>query len=542
MELQTDPGADHEMESLLDEAALSLADLQNLILPINKRLHDPPRSFGEGYYQSPISKAARTFDGSLRFDDRGAFQNGDTVPAALIEGFGLSHEFSKPLSDWLETGKVSKARATEELFGHIRRRVAEEQLISKDLYKKPICRLVYHDQLRYDSHYHAIYQLTPGQMRINEGFAGTESPATPNYSREAKNLGDLLRNQRIYWGISEILQSLIAMFDSDLGRLRELETWEKGDLGIPHDLKATKELLRISDTAGKGHGATIDPSTLNQFSPLRFWSPPPAFARCVFHMLFWRSMITGRDLFNREIYGDTVAERARGYFIIVNTFNASKYRVAGYAQLMEALVKLAKRLENLDDETSLSDYPDLMIDEEWPYPAFRHDSEIEFPIQVKPRLTIPLKSAGAEIWELLYSHQETSEPTKVCHLRKVLRDRILQVMLWSRYQMEIRSLGIIPVQHLYQVELEPECLPMLDDWRQRWKNRKSASSHAADDFDEQFAAAILAQVKDTNGWVRLRKVYGGTFRDLLDPSIIAGGLWPSIKRLTTRDWAGEPSS
>ncbi len=541
------------MESLLDEASLSLSELEDLVLPLDKHLHDPPCSFGDGYYQSPITKASWTFDGALRFNDRGAFQNSDAVSGALIKEFGLPSEISRSLSQWLATGKV---RAKEELYGHIRRSVDARQLVSKDLYKKPICRLVYHDQLRYDSHYHAIYQLTPGQMRIDPGLAGLGSQAS-----EVEDLDALLTNQRIYWGISEILQSLIAMFDSDLGRCRELGPKEKGGLGIPPELKVTKELFRISDEIENGRGATVDPSSLNQFSPLRFWSPPPSFARCVFHMLFWRPMITGRDLFNRKIHGDTVAERARGYFVIINTFNAAKYRVAGYAQLLEALVDLASRLEGYDDEASLLALEDLRIEEHlkaeehlrieerrdrsWPYPAFRHESEIEFPIQVKPRLVIPLRSADAQIWELLYSHHEGERETKVHHLRKALRDRVLQLMLWSRYQMEIRSLGIIPVQHLYQVELEPGYLPTMEEWRCRWEDEMAGDgARSFDDFDREFATAIMAQVKGENrgGWIRLRKVYGGIFRDLLDPSIIAGSLkWPSIKRLATQgnDHAGQ---
>lgn len=465
---------------------------------------------------------------------------------------------SKALDDWLDLGSPNK-----HLFERIQERLSEEALTNADLYNHPVCRLVRRSQLRYDPNYAAVYQLTPAAIRFlsatsDQAKEGTDKELGTDDRSAKKDHGvraGINCNQRIYRGLSELFHSLIAMFDSDMGAPMDDEEEGGGPASKPiTDLKelaekfdrktrsrpiyVTKEFIRIEakderlrDEAAPGGEEAEDeakrkkqgnkqaqqvrthltPNELNRYSPLRFWSPPPAFARCVFHMLFWQSVITGKDLFGRDVpeqrnasarpsdgqvdeVEQTLRERLDDYFVIVNQFNAAKYRIAEYARLVEALANVALRVESLaarhefGPNAPLSLFPsEAWVDPRSPnrpifYPEHappqhgneskqakgqpgkgaqgRYDQRIVIdPLKVK--LSLPFEETRQEgvqiLWELAARYQQQNGPeTNVGHILKMLRDRILELILWSRYQMEIRSVGVVPVQHVYRIELDKD--------------------------------------------------------------------------------------
>jgi hypothetical protein len=481
------------------------------------------------YFQSPVDKVTATKEGLFKFNKRGGFQCTDLAKANddAVTNFEKTLKTLFPnleprdtaLEDWLRSGKPLSAEKVE----LVRRRLFAKsaKLTNELLFDQPICRLVHRSQLRLDLDYQVPYQLTPGQIRL---LTAEEDP------NNRTDLEFLRRNQRWYWGLSETFQSLIALFDSDLG--------STADAKGPRQFM-TKEFIRLhceEESAEKD----LAPHQLNKSSPLRFWAPPPAFAGSVFHMLFWRAVITGQDLFGRYVINngdaDTPKNRAEQYYVLVNWFNAAKFRLADYERLFEALMAIARMvasryptttcLSDIKEPLKLDDEPEGLL-----YPSYFANSKVRFPRFQEIDLVLPFNSVRTKVWELAWEHQqgieETNKPTTIGDLLIFLRDKALEIIIWSRYQMEIRSVGMIPIQHLYRVELRDHSLEKIDKLAELWNSADDdplLQAEAAVKINEVMQEAIFKEEVDE--WVWLHKVYGGTYRQINDRSA-----WNKIKRL-----------
>jgi hypothetical protein len=538
-----------DREDILKKDRLDLSEIPDLIgvKHPHKKLFYPPKGWKESYFQSPVNKVAYTLDAdkAFKFSWRGTLENLDTANTFLLQWLGLNkikHEATcRAIRMWLEEGRIHDS----DVLDRIAKKLRDETLTNHALYNQPVCRLVRRDQLRYDPDYQIIYQVTPGQSRLLKS------------SESRPRLDEVSRNQRVYWGISEVFQSLVAMFDSDLGRIKKREDENSRPPAHLERLPETKEFIRIEE---KGELAPLAPAELNMYSPLRFWSPPPAFARSVFHMIFWRSVITNRDLYHRPVIkqgANTVEERARFYYVIINWFNAAKYRIASYDQLLEALVAIARLLSDKckDKDPKLSRIGDLLIPSTTVHilnktvpdlfyrKRFPHTKEDVggFP---RPTIKLPFKSAASDIWELARRYQSVErrdEPTRVSHFLKFIRDRALEVILWSKYQMEIRSVGIIPVQHLYRIEIMPEGKKKLLELTMLYQKINQSRNSSLEDANETRINEAISEAiesKAINQWVQLVKIYGGLHREIIEMDDIKKKIAWLVKPRRSKSWSG----
>lgn len=520
-------------EDLLKHPVLHLSELRENFVGrqslCKKRYKKACAKWGD-YFQSPVDKAAQTLNSAFRFNEFGAFMDGDTdfetAKKALLAWLQIEGG-DDLIEGWLRTGEPLP---TEKL-DIVRRKLRNETLTNDSLYDQPICRLVHRDQLRRDLDYQVIYQVTPGQSKLlNPQQDPRERPSAEPQSKRLK------RNQKTYWGISETFQSLVAMFDSDLGTWRDSKDPDK----------VTKEFIRITSEK-EPSAAPLTPDELNIYSPLRFWSPPPAFAGSVFHMLFWRAIITGKDLFGRDVVKlpptqidevksdhNSIADRARQYYVIINWFNAAKFRLAAYDRLFETLMAIASfvgsnrrgsdpRLCEIKRDFDLRDQTltDLL------YPNYLPHQSVKFREFEPLNLKLPFRAVDKPIWELAWGHhseEEKEEATRISHLLKFIRDKALELIIWSKYQMEIRSVGLIPCQYLYRVELNPNYTNVLEELARKYEPSNggavvdTTTSHERSQQRLQINASIIEAIENESikDWVILRRVSGGTNRTVFD--------------------------
>lgn len=501
---------------------------------------NPSEKLWKRYFQSPVDKAAHTVgraNDAIRFDHLGVLKTPSNATEFLRKWLELSvHEHGtevEAIGRWLKDGDVLEDSALD----RIRQKLEEETLENHDLYSQPVCRLVRHDQLRYDPNYQAVYQLTPGDSKLlqKEEQANLQSPWKQVES-----------NRRAYWGISEGFQSLVAMFDSELGKAREDSA--SGSTGSSGE-EGTKEFIRIE--FGEG---SLTPNQLNRYSPLRFWAPPPAFARNVFHMIFWRSVVTNKDLFNRKVIeledkGEAIEDRIRArvdyYYVVINLFNAAKFRIARYDELLLTLMAISRELSAAYPEKDkvLKTARNVPLSsakiKKLVYPANLPDMRIELD-NPQPTLILPFETFKSGLWELARRYQQADErETCVSHLLKFLRDRTLELILWSKCQMEIRSIGIIPIQYLYRIELTPAGNRNLRALVKLYERAEEASEveqrRLYNNINRQVANAVKSNRIDD--WVRLVRVYGGLHRDVAEPERIRLLNWLQKSRRVSTDSA-----
>lgn len=479
------PSTTHE---LLRQDTLPLSAVADLVPPELRRRadgSDPFDSVPEGwgpYYQSMVRKAASTRSRWFRFDQNGAFAPDTAADAcnSLCAWLGLTSESDvTTISRWLKDGTPLNTG----LFRQLRHKLGDEMLVEADLYDRPICRLVQVDQLRYDPDYTAVYQLTPAQVRLVDDQHNRPNAWAADAAPDLSELERIRANQRMYWMISERFQSSIALFDSDLGKDEP-------------DAEGTKNLLHITDPRDPEGKATA-PGELNLYSPLRFWSPPPAFARYVFHMLFWQPLVTGRDLYGRPFTG-SIEERVARFRVAVNVYNSSKYRIADYAELLRLIESLTRAIGGgVHPDTPLAELKDIPLDESVFCPGgFVHKPPVQLP---RGHVSLPLRSLGEQRWELASRYQQPGEPTTVGHLRCMFRDRALEIVLWSRYQMEIRSVGMVPVQRVYRVALDDEAMKFVKHLQDLCDRERH------DDLDREFSEAVFSGALERR--VTLHKEY-----------------------------------
>jgi len=517
------PTIKEHREKLLDKKRLKVSELRDLVdeKELCRTAYKEAKITWGRYFHSPVDKVAAAEQGVFSFDRYGAFRGADN---SLPENSNETHtNFQKLLQEllprreakdpdvrnWLLTGEPLSAEKVQSLKKILF--PARLKLTNELLFDQPICRLVHRNQLRRDLDYQVVYQLTPGQLRLIDGV---------DENANAPTLDDLHRNQRLYWGISETFQSLVAMFDSDLGSRRKAKS-----------AYMTKEFIKL--TREHHQSDVLAPDELNKSSPLRFWAPPPVFCDSVFHMLFWRSMITGTDLFGREVIAKparkrsmkaTLAERASQYYVLINWFNAAKFHLADYEKLFDALNAIARTVGRVQRNRSapLHGMKDILLVDDPKgllYPSYFPHSKVKFPRFKKVRLTIPCKSLDTRVWELT-SAKASKVHTKVSDLLRYLRDKALETVIWSKYQMEIRSVGLIPIQHLYQVQFEKEGLDKLAPLAresQDIKNKlftEALALRAEDYINDVMKPAIFNG--DTDHWVSLKRVCGGTYRRIDD--------------------------
>lgn len=470
---------------------LAAALLEDSPAPIARLLSDPPDRWN-GYFQSPFSKAASTLDGedqdrpSFALDSDGALRDESQITVSLrrlVQWLELGDEtgVAEMASAWLH----GKAAPTASLAGEIACRLEAVRLRTQQLHNLPICRLVQMNQLRYDPHYQAVYQLTPAQMRLLESeWLPWEAPDP------ARALAEVQRSQRIFWALTDEFQSAIAMFDSDLGRCwGSKQERDRFLAGLPTEdvtrFQATKEFLRLRFDQKR----TTNPHDLNRFSPLRFWAPPPAFVRCVFHLLFWQPILTGYDLYHRPFphadasawhpgFPGFIRERIAHFRVAINRFEAASYRITDYGKILRLMVQVAAEIEaskgrkdglaGLRWEEGQHRARGFLTDHQGLEQALR-------PItRAKVHIELPLfrKDPAATLFELAWPYHDlaqTGEDKTAEALLAMLRDRTLQLILWAHYQMEIRSVGSIPIHRLYRVEVKEPLLSETIALARRWR-------------------------------------------------------------------------
>lgn len=528
-------------EDLLDKPELNLSQVADLVdSPAFQNLFRPTEDEWQRYFQSPVDKAAHSVNKVFEFNHLGALQNHKGAEKFLLKWLEVDKEDRADevtrgaINKWLASGDVLAGEALDK----IAEKLKKETLPNQALYNQLICRLVRRNQLRYDPDYQIIYQLTPGQSRLIE-------PDTSNREQHVSHQSHseiVDRNRRTYWGISEVFQSLIAMFDSELGKV----TGKKRE-------GETKEFIRIEAKSilGTSGETSLTPSELNKYSPLRFWAPPPVFARCVFHMIFWRSIITNKDLYGRKVIEakekgaveDRIKDRVDYYYVIINWFNAAKYRIANYDELFLALMAVAQnlvvacgadtQLNGTHTQLKLSEVKDVRLEskdiKKWFYPTVFEHTPFNRP--ENPRLWLPFGTVSTHFWELARRYQEGDKRredfTRVSDFLKFLRDRALELILWSKYQMEIRSIGIIPIQHLYRLELTDEGETHLKKLVELYD---PVAGLEEDDHPEKLSVnkqinEYVSAVKpdEIDRWIKLVKVYGGIHREIVEPKVLQRG-------------------
>ena len=222
-------------EKILKGVAINLTDVASLIdnLPNFRPLFIPGKNIWKRYFQSPVDKAAHVVGTQLQLNNQGALIHYEAARDFLTKwlGVGRKTEGSDAIDRWLQDGRF----LPDSVLDKIKDKLNEDTLTNHALYNQPVCRLVRSDQLRYDPDYQAIYQLTPAQSRL----IGSE----PKDSVSQSLLDQVDRNRRVYWGISATFQSLVAMFDSELGG-----RWNNGDAsgaGQVSKERETKEFIRV---------------------------------------------------------------------------------------------------------------------------------------------------------------------------------------------------------------------------------------------------------------------------------------------------------
>ena len=402
-------------------------------------------------FQSPVSKRVCTLKDFISFDSKGTLEDWERVNEMLLKWINLDQssqlleDEEEQLKKWLETGQIDSSAT---FYRKIVKRLGKEGLTNEDLIGRYVCRLVRCDQLYYDPHYQTVYQLTPAQARIINEQKKQEGSSLDKFNE----LKLIRERQRLSWSLSEPFQSLMAMFDSDLGR----------EISDPQN-NHTKEFLRVrtKNKRGKHNSISTTPAELNRFSPLRYWSPPGSFANSVFHMLIWKPIITGKDLYGRKLDIPEEEKRLENYFVVVNDFNTAKFRIPEYAKLFKCFIRLAEKISEQPAESPLKNADPisftrkeendlLFFAPQFSYYLMPHsdDGELEF----------PMKNAQGQnsAWDLAEHYHNDSEETKMKHLLLVLRDRMLELILWSRYQQEIRSVGLIPAQRIFSIDYSTE--------------------------------------------------------------------------------------
>jgi hypothetical protein len=511
-------------EEALKRDHLTLKQLGGIVaIPRGAKKHDreanafekicPERLRSEAFFQSPIDKSAWTIlkggqskaKKNFAFNASGVLPSNTSLVKALLAWLrpttpGAIKNAKKALGDWVTTARPPEGTLFDEIEEKLREAAVQPEL----LYNQPICRLVRRDQLRYDPNYQALYQITPAQEQLMR----KEEEKGANYDR-------LQRNQRVYWGISETFQSLVALFDSDLGR---------GEDAVK-DPERTKELIRIAvqEKANRSSKA-LSPAGLNRYSPLRFWSPPPSFASSVFHMLFWRSIITGKDLFRRPVPGKSVHERAESYYVIVNYFNPAKFRIADYPNLFRAILTIARELAKPRSGQGDVPLPDSGSTRIF-YPRYFPDVKPQFQEFKKLTLSIPFSAyPNTTVWDLAEAYKSTQSPDPISCLLRFLRDRAIELILWSTYQMEIRSIGLIPIQYLYQINLTKGV-------QQFFTEMIDLHGESPDQMKRKNLPKIIRRVSEKllesnfNSKVVLQKAYGGPRRDVFRTEILKQVPW-----------------
>lgn len=517
-----------------------LADLpiQNQPIGVSKALEVPIERWGR-FFQSPVNKLAVSVptDNSsnqkpaFAFDQKGALRlDGSDVSNALRKWLEIKdgdNQLVQALQTWLKTGSSPKG----ELLDKFRSSFYKETMKPDQLDNQPICRLVRANQLRYDPNYLALYQLTPAECRLIESNQQTDP--------KKNDLDDVRRNQKIFWTLSYTLYSAIALFDSDLGRktpknqkIRETQT-VNGNRS-----RETKEFLRIY-TDASNNNEFITPHVLNEFSPLRYWSPATTFAESVFHMLFWQPLITGQDLYHREFPNEVVLgykskellkARSEYYFVAINTFQAANYWITDYAHLFELFLILSTEISELattdNMDRPLHDLGDLTLKENTLtrtnhllFEHFRRDQNLSPPTNANIAIKLPFKSVFDEIrnsvaslnWELADPYKENDDSdqgTCAKDLLLMLRDRIIQLILWSKYQKEIRSVGNIPIHLLYAIELNDDRIKEIEKLLKHFDNNNKEIIN-----NELIKAFGTGDVME---WVTLHKVYDRSQNAILD--------------------------
>jgi hypothetical protein len=131
----------------------------------------------------------------------------------------------------------------------------------------------------------------------------------------------------------------------------------------------------------------------------------------------------------------------------------------------------------------------------------------------RPSLRLPFKTVRARHWELARGYRP-SGPTRASDFLLFLRDRALEVILWSKYQMEIRSIGTIPVQYLYRPELTRHgfdaAIRLTKLYEEAEASPRLRRGNYAEINDKMFGAIKSGNI---DGWVELKKVYGGLHRE-----------------------------
>ncbi|MBK8098765.1 MAG: hypothetical protein IPK26_16755 [Planctomycetes bacterium] len=376
------------------------------------------------------------------------------LPALGFDERGVSvEENQSQMARWLtEDTDLAKSKEADDLVkswfdgnwkacGALKERVVEKlkglQVTKSSLYGKPVVRLVHNNQLQYDLDNRIVYQLTPAQIRMERSEPDAE---------------DLLRIQLLYRNLPRGLQSLLAVFDSDLGK----------DGGTENH---SKELLFVEPSPPKA--IAVSPSSLNYYSSLRYWAPVPSFVASVFHLLFWRPVLRGSDLYGRHVISAEdqdkwpntyhgLMERAACYRLAINTFHGAVFHVADYGDLFSQLWEIARWVESDDSKTSLIMKDSILrqvalarADHERRRQAARASYVVKYALpEIRLRLTESKKPL-----ELLMHYPGYRKDRKRATLA-FLRDKCLEVIAWSLYQAEIRSNGMVPVQRLYAVALE----------------------------------------------------------------------------------------
>ena len=504
---------------------------------------------------------------------------------AIETWLDISGEGSGDVRSWLRDG----APLNPETVNRIKAKLRDSSFSNKDLYGVPICRLVNRNQLRYERHHKIIYQLTPGQLQTMKYSSIKELPEVerifgPDQPGKREIRAQLARqNQSLYWGVSDLFKSLIAMFDSDMGKNHFFEKDKK---------IVTKSFINISGEVSKGDNqeahldqrandiaeevskaenqepyhkiGPLSPWMLNLFSPMRYWSPPTTFAKNVFHMLFWRSIITGRDLYGRSI-GDKkpeekltpshIQQRIDAYLVIINWFQSSKYRITDYENLFMMVNEIANTLYNSekpqgekasDEKVSdilnkkLSEKVAVNIDDAIFFPMYKKGNnsysflEMEWPdVKIGIDFNLNLSDVSAEDfkkrlldWDLFSPYKQVDDKTYVLrHVLQFLRDKLLELVLWSMFQAEIRSVGWVPVQHLYKIELKQACRDRCYDLAEMYEHAVNSSAEIREELFGKIDDSVieLIMTMDEEEPVELVKIFSGPLEAHTD--------WASIESL-----------
>ena len=535
-------------KEMLNSESLSLNDLEGLVNMSADYLREKARTRDKwGYlYQSPISKLCHTSNNHFYFDEDGVL-NEECVPE-MMEGLIDWVAKEKDIYNMQNTAKFMMGHPLDEdVVDRISEKISALSFSNKDLFGTPVCRLVNIDQLRFERHHKVIYQLTPGQLQTLDFSKIQEKQEVKRYLHS--NNGDgyssskiIRENQGVYWGVSDIFKSLIGMFDSDLGK----NHYEKRN-----NMLISKNFMSIIGHPGElgDRGKTsFSPWLLNLFSPMRYWAPPVTFSRNVFHMLFWRPVITGKDLYGRTVGSDktevdvtkeTIIKRLQQYMVMINWFQSSKYRVTNYGAIFRMISELSRAIYNegggLDNQ--LAELGKVSIDSPLYYPVYKKKMNsillrgMEMPgVAVQVDFTpdfMSTENPGVNNpidWDLFSPYKkEKDQSYTVRHSLLFLRDKLIEVILWSICQAEIRSVGWVPAQHLYTIVVDDDGVNLLLDLAKQYESAKTVAcllerkkTHAK--IENQFRES-QDKMKD----VKLNKVFGGPLELHTD--------WKSIEKM-----------